>query len=204
MAKLKQLLKKFRNTLVTLWHKLLTKLGHKPIWQIEEGHVIEPAFISGGVQYYRLKDYFNTFSLRGLMALQVYEEFNMRMTKEVLDNYISAVDKILSNPKQINIGELVILNARLKERVSMVIPCTDIIYKFASVAYFDKNESPYSYDPEYNAAKIKRWKEATDIDSFFIVMQLKDILPLPQLSKEDLALCLQIVDQVSIMAWKNQ
>jgi len=203
MVKLKQLLKKFRNTLVTLWHKLLTKLGHKPIWQIEEGHVIEPAFISGGVQYYRLKDYFNTFSLRGLMALQVYEEWNMRMTKEVLVEYISKVEKILSNPKQINVGELALLNSRINERVNMVMPTTDIIYKFASVAYFDKNESPYSYDPEYNASKIKRWKEATDIDSFFIVMQLKDIIPLPQLSKEDLALCLQIVDSVAKMGWQK-
>jgi hypothetical protein len=203
MAKLKQLLKKFKNTLTSLWHKLLTKFGHKPIWQIEEGHVIEPAFISGGVQYYRLKDYFNTFSLRGLMALQVYEEFNMRMTKEVLTEYIEKVDKILSNPKQINVGELAMLNHRIKERVNMVMPTTDIIYKFASVAYFDKNESPYSYDPEYNAGKIKKWKEATDIDSFFIVMQLRDILPLPQLSKEDLAVCLQIVDSVGKMGWQK-
>lgn len=199
----KQQLKKLRITFKNKWHKLKTKFGHKPIWQIEEGHVIEPAFISNGVQYYRLKDYFNTFSLRGLMALQVYEEFNMRMTKEVLMDYINNVEKVLSNPKQINIGEIAMMTSRLKERVTFVIPTQDIIYKFASVAYFDKNESPYSYDPEYNADKIKKWKEAADISDFFIVQQLGDILPFPKLSEEDFMLCSKIVEQIQELGMKK-
>jgi hypothetical protein len=167
------------------------------VWQIEEGHVIEPAFISGGVQYYRLKDYFNTFSLRGLMALQVYEEWNMRMTREQLTEFINKFDKIMSNPKAINIGEMARLVGGLKERVEFVMPTTEIVYKFASVAFFDRNESPYSYDPEYCKAKIKRWKEAGDISDFFIVTRLRDMIPLPELSEEDLRVCLTVVDQVA-------
>ena len=167
------------------------------MWQIEEGHVIEPAFISGGVQYYRLKDYFNTFSLRGLMALQVYEEWNMRMTREQLTEFINKFDKIMSNPKAINIGEMARLVGGLKERVEFVMPTTEIVYKFASVAFFDRNESPYSYDPEYCKAKIKRWKEAGDISDFFIVTRLRDMIPLPELSEEDLRVCLTVVDQVA-------
>lgn len=200
---LKQLLKKLKITFKNNWYKLKTKLGHKPIWQIEEGHVIEPAFISNGVQYYRLKDYFNTFSLRGLMALQVYEEFNMRMTKDVLMEYINNVEKILSNPKQINIGEIAMMTSRLKERVTFVIPTADIIYKFASVAYFDKNESPYSYDPEYNAEKIKKWKEAADITDFFIVQQLSDFLPFPKLSEEDFNLCSKVMEEIQRLGMKK-
>ncbi len=193
MDKLKQLLQRCKNT----WAKVKTKLGGKPVWQLEEGHVIEPAFISNGVQYYRLKDYFNTFSLRGLMALQVYEEWNMRISKEQLVEFIEKAEKVMSNPKQINIGEIARLVGLMKERLEFVVPTTDLIYRFASVAFFDKNESPYSYDPEYNKEKIARWKEAADVSDFFIVMRLKDIIPLPTLSEEDLKTCLTVLDQVA-------
>jgi hypothetical protein len=193
----KPLYKRLTSTLRTLWAKLATRLGRPTVWQIEEGHVIEPAFISGGVQYYRLKDYFNTFSLRGLMALQVYEEWNMRMTREQLLEFITKFDKIMSNPKTINIGDMARLVGGLKERVEFVMPTTEIVYKFASVAFFDRNESPYSYDPEYCKAKIQRWKEAGDISDFFIVTRLRDMIPLPELSEADLKTCLTVVDQVA-------
>jgi hypothetical protein len=196
MEKLKLRLTRLKNTISNWWAKLITKLGHKPIWQLEEGHVIEPAFISGGVQYYRLKDYFNTFSMRGLMALQVYEEWNMRFQREHLVAFIESMEKVTNDPKSIKIGEIIKLVAMMKERMEWIVPTSEIIYKFASVAFFDKNESPYSYDPEYCKEKIARWKEAADISDFFIVMQLKDMLPLPTLSEEDLRICLTVIDKM--------
>ena len=87
-------MKKLKTTIKSSWLRVVTKLGRKTVWQLEEGHVIEPAFISNGVQYYRLKDYFNTFSSRGLTALQVYEEWNMRLTKEHLKMFIDRFDEI--------------------------------------------------------------------------------------------------------------
>lgn len=197
MEKLKQQFKKFKITLKNSWLKLSTKVTGKTVWQLDEGHVIEPAFISNGVQYYRIKDYFNTFSSRGLTALQVYEEWNMRLQKEHLKMFIERFDEIVNDPKQIKVSELWKIVSMLKERLDFVVPTTDLIYKFASVAFFDKNESPYSYDPEYAKEKIARWKEAGDVNDFFIVMQLKDILPLPTLSEQDLAICLSVVDQVA-------
>jgi len=197
MAKLKQQSKKLKTTLKNLWLKLSTKVTGKTVWQLDEGHVIEPAFISNGVQYYRIKDYFNTFSSRGLTALQVYEEWNMRLQKEHLQMFVDRFDEIVNDPKQIKVSELWKIVAMLKERLDFVVPTTDLIYKFASVAFFDKNESPYSYDPEYAKEKIARWKEAGDVNDFFIVMQLKDILPLPTLSEQDLQICLSVVDQVA-------
>ena len=197
MEQLKRLLTKSKITISTLWLKLRTKLFGGSHWQLDEGHVIEPAFISGGVQYYRLKDYFNTFSLRGLMALQVYEEWNMRMTREQLLEFINKFEKIINNPKQINMGEIARMVGNMKERLELVMPTSEIVYKFASVAFFDKNESPYAYDPEYCKAKIKRWKEAADISDFFIVTRLRDMIPLPELSEQDLHLCLSIVDQLA-------
>ena len=197
MAKLRLLLQRLRITTKNAWLKLSTKVTGKTVWQLDEGHVIETAFISNGVQYYRIKDYFNTFSSRGLTALQVYEEWNMRIQKEHLQMFIERFDEIVNDPKQIKVSELWKIVSMMKERLEFVVPTTDLIYKFASVAFFDKNESPYSYDPEYAKKKIKHWKEAGDVNDFFIVMQLKDIVPLPTLSEQDLAICLAVVDKVA-------
>lgn len=197
MGNPKSLVKRLRNRLELIMAKLKTRFGHKPIWQIEEGHVIVPAFVSNGVQYYQLKDYFNTFSLRGLMALQVYEEWNMRIQREHLTEFIEKMEAILNNNKQIKIIEIVRMVNILKERLEFIIPPTEMIYRFASVAFFDKNESPYNYDPEYCKEKIKKWKEAADIDDFFIVTRLRDMMPLPELSESDLATCLEVINMMS-------
>ena len=95
------------------------------------------------------------------------------------------------------IGEIIKLVGMMKERMEWIVPTSEIIYKFASVAFFDSSESPYSYDPEYCKAKIQRWKEAADISDFFIVTRLKDMVPLPTLSEADLKICLSIVDQIA-------
>ncbi len=167
-------------------------------WSLAEGHVVVPAFIDRGVQYYEIKDLFNTFSNRGMMALQVYEEWDMRLKKEDLQDFILAFEKTLGNPKEINILNLVKIVNMLKERVNFPIATADIHYKMASVRYFDENESPYTYDPEYNKGKIARWQEATStVDPFFISQQLKDMLPLPKLSKDDLPSYLETVKKLS-------
>lgn len=186
-------------TLKKLLSKIRSYFQKKPkVWELEEGHVIVPAFIDRGVQYYEIKDVFNTFSNRGLMALQVYEEWDMRLKKEDLLDFILAFEKILNTPKELNVMNLVKVVSMLKERVNFPIATEDIYYKFASVRYFDENESPYTYDPEYNKVKIARWKEASsEVNAFFISSRLVDMLPLPRLSKEDLPSYLAMVQKVS-------
>lgn len=178
--------------------KRLFKKKKEKTWNLQEGHVVIPAFIDRGVQYYEIKDLFNTFSNRGMMALQVYEEWDMRLKKEDLLDFILAFEKILGSPKEINILNLVKVVNMLKERVNFPIATEDIYYKMASVRYFDMNESPYTYDPEYNKGKVARWKEASStVDPFFISQRLQDMLPLPKLSKEDLPGYLETVKKIS-------
>ena len=186
--------------------KLISKwFGKKPkVWNLEEGHVIVPAFMDRGVQYYEIKDIFNTFSNRGLQALQVYEEWDMRLKKEDLLDFILAFEKTLNNPKEINITNLANIVNMLKERVTFPIATKDIYLKFASVRYFDENESPYVYDPEYAKVKMSRWSEASsEVDAFFIMQRLGDMLPLPKLLKEDLPSYLQAVQKVADYQLQN-
>ncbi len=179
--------------------KLKDLFKKKPkVWNLEEGHVIVPAFTDRGVQYYEIKDIFNTFSVRGLQALQVYEEWDMRLKKDDLMDFILAFERTLNNTKEINIMNMVKMVNMLKERVTFPIATSELYYKFASVRYFDENESPYSYDPEYNMKKIERWQEAgSEVNDFFIMQRLGDMLPLPKLSEEDLPSYLALINKIN-------
>jgi hypothetical protein len=44
---------------------------------------------------------------------------------------------------------------------------TELLYKLASVVYFDKEESPEVYDFEYAKKKIAFWKESASLVIFF-------------------------------------
>ena len=181
------------------WKKLFKKEEPpKPkVWNLEEGHVIVPAFIDRGVQYYELKDVFNTFSKRALSAIQVYDEWDMRLNRQDLLDFILAFDNILRNPKEINLTAMVQVVGMLKERVNFPVPTEDMIYKLAAVRYFDENESPYMVDPDYMATKIARWKEAgSTVDPFFIAQRHVDMLPLPKLSEDGLKILLEAQQNV--------
>lgn len=174
--------------------------GHKkkaPVWQLEEGHKVEPAFVSDNVQYYYIKDTFNTFCSRALDAMSVYEKFSMRCNREYLVELEAAMNRILSNPSTINIQELVQLRMNLKERLDFALPPDEIIWELAAVMFFDPSESPYRYDPEYGKVKIARWKEDHTIGSFFLTIPIGTLVPLPDLSKVDLEGYLSVIQKIS-------
>jgi hypothetical protein len=184
-----------------LLHKVFTKLAEateqRPkTWTLEEGHVIVPAFISGGVQYYMMKDTFNSYCGRALEALDVYEQWNMRCTRQHLIDFINGVDTILSKPT-IKLQDLSVLVRSLSERMNFALPTKEIIYNFAAVCFFDENESPYHYDADYGRAKIERWKKDMDIEAFFLTVPIKTMIPLPDLSAIDLKPYLQMVDMIT-------
>lgn len=175
------------------WRNIFQK---KQPFKIEEGHVITPAFISGGVQYYQLHDIFNSFCARAMDALALYENWQMRCTITFLQAHTTAIDAILRDPKKINIMDIGDLNSKLKERLQWAIPTEELIYKFAAVAYFDESESPYKYDNSYGEQKIKRWKKENEIDGFFLARHIRDLIPSPDLSEADFKTLSTIVQKI--------
>lgn len=165
--------------------KFLTKalFSKKKKWELQTGHTVKVAFISGGKNYYQLSDLFNTFTERGLDAYQVYEEISMRVSVDDLKAFVSKF-KELCNSNPIQILEVSRVLNFLEERVNFVIPPRDLIWKMASVAYFDESESPYTYDTIHAQKKIKEWQQNGDVADFFLYQQLRNLIPLPELSKE--------------------
>ena len=130
--------------------------GAAPTWDVKNKHQIVKAFKLDGVQYYQFKDINNTMSGRAFAALDFYNELDMKCNRDYLLQHTEAVDALLSDPKKINVGELYNLNKQIKERLEFIL-VPDIVYKLASVVYFDESEAPYDYDYQYGGwAKNRR------------------------------------------------
>lgn len=141
-------------------NSLMTKLKlRKPpkSYFINDKYKVVPAFRLAGVDYFMFDNQMHGPTGRMLTALGLYEELNMRVDREYLEKHCAAMEKVLSDPKKISIGSIAILNKNLKERMNLV-PLQDQVLKYASVVFFDENESVFEYDYEYNRKKIDLWK----------------------------------------------
>jgi hypothetical protein len=159
-------------------HHKLKRLFSKPFKNIRlnDKQKIVPAFDYHGKRYFMFEDIFSLPTVRGLMALDYYEELNMRCTKEYLKSFSDAAANILSNPHKIDLTSLGLLVRHLQERLDMI-AMPDHVYKLASVVFFDDSENPYNYDRPYNIKKINSWKEDPEVLSFFLKTPLKDLIP---------------------------
>lgn len=136
---------------------------------------IEEAFTMNGRTFYKYSDPFNVPYERGLKAVVFYEEARMKITYEYLIEHTKAIKKIYSKPK-IDIFKANELNDILIERLTWHFD-TEILYKLASIVYFEKSENPTTYDFKYNAEKIEFWKKHKTIEDFFLQTPLLELLP---------------------------
>lgn len=166
-------------------------------WVVDEGHVIVPAFISDGVQYYMMKDIFNSFAGRALDAMAIYEKWSLRSTPDFMKGWLTALENTV-NANPIKITDIAELIKVMKERLDFALPTEGLIWELAAVAFFDKNESPYRYDPEYAKEKIGRWKKDIGLPDFFFRCPLRDIVSLPDLSEDGFKAYLTAIQAVDI------
>ncbi len=155
---------------------------------------LEFAFKCGGVDYFEFVDKNNLPYERGLEALTFYQEMQNGVTNDYIKNYNAAMSKLLSDPKKINLNEIIKLQMRFEERCNFIIS-KDIIYKVASVAFVDKSEPLTRYDFKDNEKKIKNWKENAG-DSFFLSMPIKKLIPFLQQSEHTSLMYLNVVEKI--------
>jgi hypothetical protein len=143
-----------------------------------------PAFSIGGTDYFMFDSSNEIPTGRFFAAMAIYAEMEMNCNKEYLEAHCKAMKKILSDPKRISIQYIAQLNINLEERLELM-PMPDFIYKLASVVFFDKSESLYSYDHEYNSKKIDKWKAAGGTLDFFSKTPLAELVPLLKMPERD-------------------
>lgn len=156
------------------WRKLFRKRFRS---RLHDGKykVIE-AFHLGGTTYYMFDQTAEVPTGRMLAALAIYQEMEMKVDKEYLELHTKAMEKLLSDPKKINVMYIAQLNLNLKERLELM-PLPDFVYKLASVIFFDETESPYSYSFDYNKKKIEEWKKSGDTLDFFLSRLSSELIP---------------------------
>jgi hypothetical protein len=152
------------------------------------------AFTCGGEKYYEFADYNNLPYQRGMEALTFFQELQNGVDKKYLLAHVEAIEKVLADPKKINVGQLSVLNYRLKDRLNFVIS-KNVIFNCASVVFITKDEDPLHYDFAYNQRKIEAWKKDADA-SFFLSEPLKRLIPFLKASGESSLIYLKAVEQV--------
>jgi hypothetical protein len=162
---------------------------------------IEYGFTAAGKDYYRFVDPFNLPPVRGLKAVTFYEEARMRCSIEYLQRHTEAMEAILTDPAKIDIFKIKQLNDQLKERIMWKMPEVELMYKLASVVYFDKSEHPANYDFVYNEKKIAGWKQEGSAFDFFMQEPLRILMPFmsePEESLQKYSLMLQEVNAIHL------
>ncbi len=151
---------------------------------VDEKYKVIPAFSIGSVDYWMFDSSNEVPTGRFFAAMGVYSEMEMNADKEYLITHTKAMDKLLSDPKKIRLDYIMLLNINLRERLELM-PMPEYIYKLASVIFFDKSESLYAYDYDYNKLKIERWKAAGGTLDFFSRTPLKELVPSLSLPEKD-------------------
>jgi hypothetical protein len=156
------------------WRRIFRKRFRSRL--LDNKYKIIEAFQLGGTTYYMFDQAAEVPTGRMLAALAVYTELEMKVDKEYLELHTKAMEKLLSDPKKINVMYIAQLNLNLKERLELM-PLPDFVFKLASVIFFDETESPYSYSFDYNKKKIEEWKKSGDTLDFFLSRLSKELIP---------------------------
>ena len=99
----------------------------------------------------------------------------MRCDRDFLIQYADTIDKLL-HEQRIDIFKIKQLNSILKQRL-MLMTDTDLLYKLASVVFFDKTENPYVYEPAYAEKKIAKWRKDKGVHDFFMQTPMLELMP---------------------------
>lgn len=163
-------------------------------------HEIAYAFSCGGTDYFQFKDFSNIPAVRGLKTMVFHEEMRMKCSLEYLRLHVDAMEGILTS-KRINIFDIKKLNDQLKQRLNIAIE-TELIYKLASVVFFDKKENIEDYDFSYNTLKIKHWK-THHANDFFLLQPLQQLIPSLKDVNVNLDMYSIVVEKLNVMHLEN-
>jgi hypothetical protein len=144
----------------------------KTAFYVKPKHEIELAFVHEGIEYFRFVNDLNIPVERAFAAQDVYEEMNHKLDATYLDSLLESVLKAANKGELVKIVQLISIAKEKRKHITNV----DMIYKLASVLYFDKTENCYTYDYEYAEIKMNRWRKG-GVQDFFLKTPLKDFLP---------------------------
>jgi hypothetical protein len=164
-------------------------------------HVIEFAFSVAGKDYYRFVDHLNIPYERALSCLVYYREVDMNIDHDLLKQHLEAVNKILTGTT-IDIFKIKQLNDQLLQKLQLP-KDPELLYKLASVVFFDSEENPALYEWEHGKKKIEFWKQNASLQDFFLQKPIVDLIPYLQYAGENLETFSRMVQDVNKLHLEN-
>lgn len=166
--------------------KLEIKTGINPkTFFPETKHIITYAFsvrdqhVDGGYRhYFRFDDPLSMGYKRALKCLVYYKEMDMNIDRAFLKAHTQAIDAIFLRG-QLTINDLMDIrqiNNQLKQRLELPKE-PELMFKLASITFFDQFENPNDYEFRYGEKKIAFWKKSTPITDFFLSLPLQTLIP---------------------------
>jgi hypothetical protein len=143
-----------------------------------EKYMIIYAFTIGDRHYFRFDDPMNTPYDRALKCLVYWKELDMNCDRAFIKAHTEAIDNMLLKGK-FTIKDLLTiktLNDQMKQRLELPKE-PDLLYKLASVVFFDQFENPIVYEFKYGESKIRHWKKETELTDFFLSRPLRELIP---------------------------
>lgn len=134
----------------------LDQVNHKLIRPV-------PGLLLDGVQYYQFVQVADMPQERFVAYLQFRNELNMGVDRDLLNRYIDKLKEANNKNDSSQIGSLLYM---LQDTVNNCTPM-EALFNIASLLYFDKEEDLRTYDIDYNAHKIARFKAVRDKSFFF-------------------------------------
>lgn len=161
-------------------------------------HIIMYAFSIGERHYFRFDDPLNTPYDRALKCMVYFKELEMNCDRDFLLAHTQAFDTVFSNNKMTtkDLVTLVDLNNQLKMRLELPKE-PELMYKLASVVFFDQHENPTVYEFKYGINKIKFWKKNTTLTDFFLQMPIMELIPYLKFAGENLEQFSQMTTKVT-------
>lgn len=157
-----------------------------------ERHIINYAFSIGAKHYFKFNDHINIPYERALSCLVYYREVEMNCDHAFLEKHTEAINKILlSNP--INVFKIKEINDQLTQRLKLP-KDPELMYKLASVVFFDQDENPAVYEWDYCKKKIEHWKKNTTLTDFFLQQPLKELIPYLEHAGENLEMYSRLIE----------
>ena len=119
-------------------------------------HMILPAFVFDGVQYYKFANEWNLPFERMTAVLNIQHELTLGLDVNLLDACVASAKAALEQGKMSQAFKAL----DIIEQARQWPVDADAVYRLAAVAFFDANENPYGYDAVYATDKITRWRTA--------------------------------------------
>ncbi len=149
--------------------------------------LIEFAFEINGVEYWQFKNLADMPSERYYAVSERITEVEMRIDRVSLLEYMDKIDTLIN---QGNFGRVGAIVEEIKYRTKMLVE-TETLYRLASCVFFTLDEDLTTYDVDYNDEKVVIFKKEK-INDFFLKEPVKKLIRLPDMSQQDLEICLKL------------